>query len=254
MSDWDPKLYLQYEEQRTQPCRELVARIRRKQASEILDLGCGPGNSTEAVMARFSDAQVTGVDSSPEMLAKARASYPQWRFVRGDLRTWTPEAPVGVIVSNAALQWLPDHAQLFPRLMGWLNAGGELAVQVPRSNHLPVLRLIAEVAAEGPWKERFDGFVAPYHVDAVENYYDWLCGVSSRVDLVEVSYYHVMPDPQAVVDWVKATGLRPWLERAGEYRTAFLDEYARRITAAYPLRADGTVLFEFRRLMINAIR
>jgi trans-aconitate 2-methyltransferase len=260
MANWDPNLYLQFEDQRTRPCRELVARITlpAEDVRHALDLGCGPGNSTAALMARYPGARVTGVDSSPEMLAKARADFPNWAFEQGDLAVWQPAAAirgkVDVILANASLQWVPDHAAIFPRLMGWLRAGGELAVQIPQSEELPVLKLIVDVARSPKFAGLFEGFVPPYRVFTPEAYYDVLRPHCRWIDLTEVIYYHIMDAPESVLGWIQGTGLRPWFDRAGARSGEFLAEYARRIHDAYPRRADGKVLMAFRRLNILARR
>jgi trans-aconitate 2-methyltransferase len=224
----------------------------------MLDLGCGPGNSTAALMARYPGARVVGVDNSREMLAKARRDFPTWGFEEGDLATWEPTAEmrgkVDVILANASLQWVPKHEALFPRLMGWLRKGGELAVQIPQSEELPVLKLIREVARSPEFAKLFEGFVTPYRVLAAEAYYDALRPHCAQIDLTEVIYYHIMDGPEGVMAWIKGTGLRPWVDRAGERSGDFLAEYCRRIVEAYPRRADGKVLMAFRRLNILAQR
>jgi trans-aconitate 2-methyltransferase len=258
MAHWDPELYLKYEDERTRPCRELVSRLTlpATEVRQMLDLGCGPGNSTAALKARYPEAHVTGVDSSPEMLAKARADFPDWSFELGDLAVWQPapalRGTVDVILANASLQWIPRHEVLFPRLVDWLRPGGELAVQIPQSEQLPVLKLIVDVAHSLPFAGLFEGFVPPYRVLAPEAYYDVLRPRCRWIDLVEVIYYHIMDGPEAVTNWVKGTGLRPWFEHAGARADEFFAEYARRIHAAYPRRPDGKVLMAFRRLNILA--
>lgn len=258
MATWDPDLYLRFDDQRTRPCRELVARLTlpADQVRQALDLGCGPGNSTAALMARYPAAHVTGVDNSPEMLAKARRDYPHWEFAQGDLATWEPaleiRGRVDVILANASLQWVPHHAGLFPRLLDWLRPGGELAVQIPQSEELPVLKLIAEVARSPQFAPLYQGFVPPYQVLPPEAYYDVLTPHCRHVDLTEVIYYHIMDGPEGVTNWIQGTGLRPWIERAGTRSGEFLAEYTRRIIAAYPRRADGKVLMAFRRLNVLA--
>jgi trans-aconitate 2-methyltransferase len=260
MPNWDPDLYLRFEDHRTRPCRELVARLTlpADEVRQVLDLGCGPGNSTAALMARYPAAHVIGVDNSPEMLAKARADFPNWAFEQGDLATWQPAAEirgkVDVILANASLQWVPNHAALFPRLMGWLRPGGELAVQIPQSEELPVLKVIVEVARSPQFAALFEGFTPPYLVHMPEAYYDVLRPHCRHVDLTEVIYYHIMDGPEGVAEWIKGTGLRPWFERAGARSGEFLAEYTRRIVAAYPRRAGGKVLMAFRRLNILARR
>jgi trans-aconitate 2-methyltransferase len=263
MISWDPTQYLQFETERTRPCRELVARIPlpAEEVRRAVDLGCGPGNSTEVLAARYPEAAITGVDSSADMLAEARArplfrgpsgSGGGYTFEQADIQTWRPAAAVDVVLANASLQWIPDQAAYLPRLLTWLRPGGVLAVQMPRSYALPLLRLMEEVARDpaAPWAEDFRTFAAPTAVARPEDYYDWLAPHASWVDVTEVVYHHRMPGPEGVVAWAQGTGLRPWLAQAGPHGPAFLAEYARRVAAAYPRRADGRVLMEFRRLML----
>ena len=196
MISWDPTQYLQFETERTRPCRELVARIPlpAEEVRRAVDLGCGPGNSTEVLAARYPEAAITGVDSSADMLAEARArplfrgpsgSGGGYTFEQADIQTWRPAAAVDVVLANASLQWIPDQAAYLPRLLTWLRPGGVLAVQMPRSYALPLLRLMEEVARDpaAPWAEDFRTFAAPTAVARPEDYYDWLAPHASWVDV-----------------------------------------------------------------------
>jgi trans-aconitate 2-methyltransferase len=254
MADWDATQYLKFEDERTRPARDLLARVPLAAPTRVVDLGCGPGNSTELLAERFPDAQVTGLDSSPDMVAKARARRPDLAFVEADLAAWTPEAAPDLIFANAVLQWLPDHAALLPRLAGFLAPGGCLAVQVPVNLEEPSHRLMREVAAEpafaargtDPGRERLADIPA---------YYDWLSRAGCAVDIWRTTYVHPLADADAIVEWVKGTGLRPFLDRLdGEGQRAFLARYRDRIAEAYPPRADGRVLLPFPRLLMVARR
>jgi trans-aconitate 2-methyltransferase len=260
MPTWDPQQYLKFEEYRSRPCKELVAKLSAGTVFRAIDLGCGPGNSTEILAARFPAAQVIAVDNSESMLAKARATYPDkpWHWESGDIATWSlPSGWLGqvdVILANASFQWIKHHDRLFPRLMSWLRPGGQLAVQMPVSYDLPVLALIEQLGHDRMWKGHFDALAIPYTRHKTQDYYGYLSSAATMMDLVEVSYFHHLASPDDIVEWSRGTGLRPWLDHAGSHADAFLAEYRRRIHAAYPRQEDGSVLMKFRRVMILATR
>jgi trans-aconitate 2-methyltransferase len=254
MSDWNPALYGRYEDERTRPARELLARVPALQARRVVDLGCGPGNSTELLVQRFPQAEVVGVDNSPAMLEAARQRLPGVRFEQADIAAWQPAQAPDLIYANAALQWVPGHEALFPRLFALLAPGGVLAVQMPDNWDEPthaqmreVARLPAFAAAIGdPARLRIGRL-------ALAAYYDLLAPLAQEVDAWHTIYQHCMDSPAAIVEWVRATGLKPFLERLDEsQRAAFLAEYERRVAAAYPPRADGKRLLAFPRLFIVA--
>lgn len=248
---WDPAQYLRFASERTRPAVELAARVPLAEVTEAVDLGCGPGNSTEVLAARWPAARLTGVDSSPEMLAEARAAHPDWAWVEADVAAWAPATAPDLIFSNAALHWLDDHAKLFPRLMSYLAPGGLLAVQMPANYDAPSHTLMREAGA--PWADRLP---APRSLAGDAGaYYDWLAPRAASVDLWETTYHHVLDGPEAVVDWVRGTGLRPYLEALEPSdRPAFEARYLELIREAYPHRADGTVLMPFQRLFLVAVR
>jgi trans-aconitate 2-methyltransferase len=256
-NDWNPALYTRFEAERTRPAIELLARVPADVGVQFAcDLGCGPGNSTELVAARYPGAQVVGLDNSPAMLEQARQRLPQLRFDLADIETWQPAQAAQLIFANAALQWVPDQAALLPRLMGLLAPGGVLAVQVPDNLDEPSHRLMRETAASGPWAAQIGdpGAVrAPrLPVGAV---YDLLAPHAESIDLWHTIYQHPMPTARAIVDWLRGTGLRPFLAPLGDaQRAAFLADYEARIAAAYPARADGLRLLAFPRLFYVARR
>ena len=253
MTPWDDRQYLKFADERTRPARELLARVPLAEAARVVDLGCGPGNSTQLLHARWPMARVTGVDSSPEMLARARADWPQLEWVQADVKDFRADGAIDVLFANAVLHWVPGHETLFPALLRQVRPGGALALQMPESFHEPSHRLMREL--EGPWQPRTRALVEQAPVASAATYYDLLAPHARQVDIWRTTYQHVMPDAPAIVDWVKATGLRPYLDAlADEERPAFLDAYTRAIAAAYPPRADGKRLFSFPRLFIVAIR
>lgn len=254
MTDWNAKLYLTFEQERTRPAIEMLDRVPLDAPRRVLDLGCGPGNSTQLLADRYPGALVLGLDSSPDMLSKARKRLPEADFQQADIASWAPEQAYDLVFANAVLQWLPGHRTLFPKVLSWVSAGGALAVQMPDNLDEPSHALMRQVAAEGPWRDKFTAVEEAREViPAVEYYYDWLTSQGARVDIWRTVYCHVMDSPGAIVDWLRSTGLRPFLDRltATEQET-FLMRYEAEVAKAYPARADGKRLLRFPRLFIVA--
>jgi trans-aconitate 2-methyltransferase len=253
---WDPALYLRFEDERTRPARELLARVSLTRPAHVIDLGCGPGNSTKLLIERFPGATVTGTDTSQTMLESARKRLPQCRFELCDVGSWQAKQPPDLIFANAVLQWVEGHEHLLPRLFSELAAGGELAVQIPDNLTEPTHRLMREVASLGPWASVLvDAVRARALIPAPETYYDLLAAEAAVIDVWRTVYHHPMASPADIVDWVRATGLRPFIDPLAEaQRAEFLFEYEQRIAEAYPARADGKRLLSFPRLFIVARR
>ena len=254
MQDWDPELYRQFEAERTRPASDLLARISPAQPQHISDLGCGPGNSTQLLHQRFPLAQLVGIDNSVAMLASAQQRLPECAFLEADIRQWQPSEPQDLIYANASLQWLTDHQQLFPSLLSKLATHGILAVQMPDNQDEPSHRAMREVAENGPWQQTLlEAGAIRAKVLSANQYYDLLAPNAERVDIWRTTYYHPMPSAQAIVDWLRATGLRPFLEPLSEaMRLDFLQDYLAIIDVAYPQQADGRRLLAFPRLFIVA--
>jgi trans-aconitate 2-methyltransferase len=253
---WSATQYTKFEDERTRPVRDLIAGIPAVNVKAAVDIGCGPGNSTELLHARFSDAIVSGVDNSPEMVAAARKRLPALDFEIADISTWAASpGQFDVILSNAALQWVPDHATLFPALIGKLSIGGTLAVQVPDNADEPAHRLLREIAADGPWASSF-GAATRLHRNGALWYFGALREEATHLDIWRTTYFHVLHGgSNAVVEWFKGSALRPYLDALNESeRAEFLARYQSAIAAAYPAFADGTVLLPFPRLFIVATR
>lgn len=252
---WSAKQYSMFEQQRTRPVRDLVAAIADADVRTAVDLGCGPGNSTEVLAERFPAAVVTGMDSSDDMLVNARERLPALNFELADIGAWSPNQQYDVILANASLQWLADHAALYPHLVNQLTPAGTLAVQTPDNLDEPAHRLAREVAADGPWAGKI-GTVKHNERHTASFYYELLSKHCSTVDVWRTTYHHPLAGGHgAVVEWFKASALRPFLAPLDEAeKSAFLDAYLARITQAYPALADGTVLLPFPRLFIIATR
>ncbi|AMM25571.1 trans-aconitate 2-methyltransferase [Variovorax sp. PAMC 28711] len=257
MLDWNPALYRRYEDERTRPAHELLARVPLTKATRVVDLGCGPGNSTELLVQRFPGADVLGTDNSEAMLLSARERLPQARFEFGDIATWAPasaDAAPDLIYANAALQWVPDHESLIPRLFAALAPGGVLAIQMPDNRQEPTHRLMREVAAEAPWAEPIgDAERLRTELLGIGGYYDLLAPVAARVDVWHTVYQHPMASAVAIVEWVRSTGLKPFVDRLSpNLQASYLAEYEARVAQAYPARTDGKLLLAFPRMFIVA--
>ena len=256
MEDWSARQYLKFEDERTRPPRDLLAQVPLQNPQLIVDLGCGPGNSTELLVARFPQAQVIGLDSSPDMLRKARERLPDCIFVQGDIATWKPDSNTELIFSNAVLQWLPDHQPVMRRLLEALPKGGVLAVQMPDNTREPGLVLQREVGESGPWRDHPEiKAAARKDLSPPEAYYDLLKPVCSRIEIWHSVYNHVMPSPQAITEWFKGSSLQPFLSPLdAAAREQFLAAYTEKIVGAYKPRFDGKLLLRFPRLFIIAVR
>lgn len=255
MPSWDPQTYLKFADHRLRPALDLMAQIPLADPHVVYDLGCGPGNVTRLLAERWPAAAVAGVDSSPEMLAQARADAPGLILLQADIARWSPTTPADLLFSNATLHWLDDHPRLLPRLMGELAPGGVLAVQMPRNGDAPSHQLIAAAAADGPWQARLAGLRPVYgSVESAAAYYRILAPLARRVDIWETEYTHVLEGENPVVEWTRGTALRPYLDALDEpERSAFLAAYAGRIADAYPAQPDGRTLMPFRRIFLVAM-
>jgi len=253
---WSAAQYTLFEDERTRPVRDLVAAI-PGEAARAIDLGCGPGNSTEVLKARFPAAAISGLDSSPDMIAAARKRLPEIEFAVADIAEWSAARPFDVILSNATLHWLPDHARLLPRLVSALSEGGSLAVQMPDNLEEPSHRLMRQIAAEPAFREVLAGAEGERtEVGSPSWYYGILKPVCRRVDIWRTTYHHVLKNGAAgIVEWFKGSGLRPYLARLDETRReAFLARYQAEVAENYPALADGSVLLPFPRLFLVATR
>lgn len=260
---WDPERYLTYADERGRPFVELLARVApdprgADEPGTVVDLGCGPGNLTALLARRWPGAAVTGLDSSPEMIARARADVPGIAFEVADLREWAApdplalRAPVDVLVSHATLQWVPGHLRLLARLLDRVADGGWLAFQVPGNFEEPSHRIRRDLAAEAPYSAHTRDVAVPEAHDAA-TYLRALHAQGCEVDAWETTYLHVLTGDDPVFDWVSGTGARPTLQALpGELRGRFESEFRRRLREAYPPDTQGRVVLPFRRVFVVA--
>lgn len=258
MVDWDSRQYLRFERERTLPGLDLARRVELERVERAVDLGCGPGTSTRAIGERWPSARLTGVDSSPEMLASARASRIRAEWVLSDLRKFRPPAPVDLVFSNAALQWIPDHRHELPRLWTLVAESGALAFQVPAPGpererwDAPLNALLRSPQ----WRDRIAVSSPAENVLTLADYYDLLAPLAEQVDLWDTVYVHVLASAHEVVEWLKGTALRPVFASLTDpaQRDRFVGQFARAISGAYPPTPQGSTLFPFRRRFVVAYR
>ncbi|ENZ8244771.1 TPA: trans-aconitate 2-methyltransferase [Klebsiella aerogenes] len=251
MADWNPSLYLKFADERTRPAAELTARIVQQPVKLAVDLGCGPGNSTALLRAAWPEARIIGVDNSAAMLAQAAKALPDCEFITANIEDWQPSEPADVIYANASLQWLTEHQTLFPRLVRQLANSGVLAVQMPDNWQEPSHTLMRQVAEELGFLPESGRQPLP----SVQQYYDMLTNSGCEVDIWRTTYYHSLESHQAIVDWLQATGLRPYLQDLDEAeKNVFLERYLTLLQQHYPLQCNGKVLLLFPRLFIVARR
>lgn len=256
MPTWNSDLYLRFAAERTQPSVDLAARIALDAPARVIDLGCGPGNSTAVLARRWPAATLAGLDNSAAMLATARKDFPQWTWLEGDLTAWHAGTLFDVVFSNAALQWVPAHAHVFPHLLAQVAPGGALAVQMPANFDAPPHRLMRELGASPAWRDYFATPPREWHAHALEFYYDLLAPHAARLDLWVTDYVHVLAGLEGVVEWYRGSGLRPWLEALPDdtARARFIADYRAALAPHFSPRPDGRVLFPFRRLFVIAYR
>jgi trans-aconitate 2-methyltransferase len=255
-ADWSARQYLKFEDERTRPPRDLLAQVPLQSPRRVVDLGCGPGNSTELLIARYPQAEVIGLDSSPDMLRQARERLPKCTFEQADLASWRPREGTDLLFANAVFQWVPDHPAVLARLVESLPKGGVLAVQMPDNTDEPALALMREVASGGPWAATLaTAGAARDDLPTPSDYYDLLRPLCSHLDIWHTVYNHVMAGPEGVVEWFKGSALRPFLAPLDDDMCrGFTADYTARIAKAYPARFDGKVLLPFPRLFILAVR
>lgn len=254
---WSARQYGKFEDERNRPIRDLLAQVLNENVERAADIGCGPGNSTEFLQRKFPAATIVGMDSSPDMLEAARKRLPDVRFELGDIATWSERGPFDVILSNAALQWVPDHAALLPALWNKLAPGGSLAVQIPDNLDEPAHRLMRDIAADGPWASKLAN--APRARGSRHSsdwYYRVLREQGAEVNVWRTIYNHpLVGGAAAIVEWFKGSGLRPFLEPLNEgERAAYLARYEAAVAKEYTMLADGTALLPFPRLFFVATR
>ncbi|WP_077962059.1 trans-aconitate 2-methyltransferase [Ensifer adhaerens] len=253
---WSPAQYLKFEDERTRPARDLLAQVPDLPEGVAFDLGCGPGNSTELIRDRFPWATLSGLDSDENMLVAAAKRLPGITFEKADLANWVPPAGASLFYGNAVFQWLPNHLTIFERLMAALASGGTLAVQMPDNLGEPSHLLMEETARSPAFADAFaDKTIRRNAMPGPATYVECLAPRTANIEVWHTIYHHRLANAEAIVEWVKGTGLRPYLDALpDDRRDAFTAAYTERIRAAYPAMGDGKVLLRFPRFFIVAVK
>lgn len=252
MSEWNPDKYLMFKNQRTQPAVDLARRVEKYKPETVADIGCGPGNSTAVLKNIFTDADIIGIDSSKSMIERAQKEYKDIKFLKCGAEELA--GTYDLLFSNACLQWIPEHEKLIPELMTKLKKNGVLAVQIPMNTEEPLFRIIKETAAESRWDfqnvhfEKNDTLLP-------EEYFDILSSCSRSFELWETVYYHAMPSHEHLIEWVRSTRLRPYLDvLSDEQKKEFEQDILIKARRAYPITASGEVVLKFRRFFFIACK
>ncbi|ADU26983.1 methyltransferase domain-containing protein [Ethanoligenens harbinense] len=251
---WDSNQYLKFERERTQPSIDLTEHIRLQDVRRVLDIGCGPGNSTRVLKDRFPQADILGIDRSAEMVEAARKMHPDLRFGVLDAGSQLGDLTPGfdVVFSNACIQWIPDHPRLLREMLGLLRPGGVLAVQTPMNYEEPIHQIITETVMRADWKDAFPQPRVFYNLEQ-NAYVDLLTELSAAFTVWQTTYFHILPNHAAILEWYRGTGLRPYLSTLPkECIPAFEQEIFAQIVARYPKQKNGEVIFRFPRFFFTA--
>lgn len=248
--DWDPKLYLKFGEERTQPAIDLAARINVKNPEKIIDIGCGPGNSTQILFQRWPKAKIEGIDNSASMIESAKKNYPDMEWRIADATKMETNEKYDIIFSNATIQWIHNQKKLIADLFDMMEDGGALAIQLPLYHTMPVSKAIENVSLKERWKKQTIGANDAFKFHSSDYYYDILSVKIGSIIMWETSYIHIMPSHQSIVEMLKSTGIRPFLDRLDteEEKVEFEKDVLKEIIKTYPAQSNGNILFPFKRL------
>jgi len=255
MADWKPNLYLSFEKERTQPSIDLVTKIDHENPIRIIDIGCGPGNSTNVLKARWPKSEIIGLDNSQAMIAQAKETFKDMQWVCTDASNDLSNfGKFDIVFSNAAIQWIPNQKELLINLFNLLNPGGVLAVQVPNTSNMPMNIELMKLVDTEKWKKHFVSLSntrSTYH--EYHYYYDILCDLSNSIDMWVTNYCHIMSSHAEIIKWYSGTGLRPYLDCFNDENTRneFLHEYESILKNFYPVQKDGKILFPFTRIFFT---
>jgi len=254
MPEWDPQQYLQFKHERTQPSIDLVARIQLDNPQSVIDIGCGPGNSTQILRKKWLRANIVGIDKSEKMIQRARQDYPDQQWMVGDASMLDTDQKYDIVFSNAVIHWIPDHDVLVRRLFQLVNSNGVLAVQVPANQESPLYKSILKVSRSNKWHAFTAGREEAITYHDAYYYYSQLASMTKEIALWETVYYHILNSHQDLIDWYKGTAMKPFLDSLpdDESRKEFEEEIMDECKTFYPSQSDGRILYPFKRLFFTA--
>lgn len=250
MNDWNPDLYMQFGSERTQPSIDLIDRINLVKPKTIIDIGCGPGNSTQVLVNRWSKAKITGLDSSSAMIKQAKHDYPSQEWIVADALTYRSGIKYDIVFSNAAIQWIPNHEDLLKKFHGMLSANGLIAIQIPLFWDMPLGKIINNTAKDAPWKIQTEGVSDLFTIYDYSFYYDLLSELFTSIEIWETKYFHILDSHLSILKMIRSTGLKPYLEKlnSDSEKNQFEKEVLRKIENTYSKQKNGNVLLPFKRL------
>jgi trans-aconitate 2-methyltransferase len=250
MNDWNPDLYLQFRSERTQPSIDLIARINLVKPKSIIDIGCGPGNSTQVLVNRWPKAKITGLDSSSGMIKKAKHDYPNQEWIAADASTYEPEIKYDIVFSNAVIQWIPNHVNLLKRFNGMLSNSGLVAIQIPLFWDMPLGKIINYTSKDSRWKKKMGGVSDLFTIHNYSFYYDQLSEQFNSIEIWETQYLHIMNSHLSILKMMRSTGMKPYLDKLDNDSeiNMFEKEVLREIENAYLKQKNGKVILPFKRL------
>jgi trans-aconitate 2-methyltransferase len=253
-SDWNPDLYLKFNRERTQPSIDLVKRINSDCPSKIIDIGCGPGNSTQILVQRWPDSLITGIDNSPAMIEKAKKDYPNQNWILLDAEKEEFPDTYDIIFSNATIQWIPDHTELLKKLYNVLNKKGLIAIQIPQFWDMPLGKAIEKIAKDSRWNSATRGVTELFTMHNYSFYFDQLSLLFDEIDIWETYYMHIMDSHLSILEMIRSTGLKPYLDILASERDKedFEAQVLKEIRRDYHQQKNGKVIFPFRRLFFIA--
>jgi len=254
-NNWDPETYLKFKNYRSRPALDLLAQIELETKGHIIDLGCGPGNITRLIKDKWPLHKVSGIDLSLEMIQKAEKIYgnSDIEWLQSDINSWEWEKPTALIFSNAALQWVPQHKILLPKLMKMLEPRGKLAIQIPLTRNYPYQECIRKLISSPFWSRKLELDLNYKNPLEPEEIYNLLSPQSQRINIWTTDYQHILDGENPVLKWIMGTALTPYLSVLNNKdKETFLSEYSKLLDKAYPRQNNGKTLFNMKRLFFIA--
>jgi trans-aconitate 2-methyltransferase len=250
MIDWNPQLYLKYKDERTQPSIDLVSKIKIENPKSIIDIGCGPGNSSQALVKKWPQSKVTGMDNSPAMIEQAKKDYPDQTWLLRDAVNLDLERKYDLVFSNAVIQWIPNHNKVIPSLFSIVNKNGALAVQVPDFKTMPVNVAIEKVAASSKWSSYTDGCEELLTCHNADYYYIILSSLNAHFEMWETIYFHELESHEALIEWFRSTAMKPYLNKLPreDKKIAFENDVLEECKKSYPVQFNKKIILPFSRL------